>query len=452
MKKKIALSIAGSDSSGGAGVQADLKAFAALDIHGVTAITCITAQNTKHVKTIYKLPTKIVEDQIDTILDDMHPSAAKTGMLYDKDIVNVVAKKIKQYDLKTVVDPVMAATSGDVLSKQDLTVAIKSKLTPKAYIITPNVYEASRLTGMEINTPDDVKKACKELYKIGPKYVLIKGGHLEGKYVQDTLFDGKKFTVFSLPIISNKKAHGSGCTLSALITGLISLGKSPEEAIGKAKHILWAMLHYGYIPGMGADVLNHSLDVTKEISSPFLANERFTTWLELKTSVDKLLSFLSKEYVPEVGLNMGYALPNAKELKDVCAIDGRIVKTKDRPIRCGRLDFGVSEHIASIILAAMDVDRSNRCAINIKYSEENLQKCKKTGLSISSFDRTHESKNVNSTMEWGTGEAIKRYGAVPDIIYDKGGIGKEPMIRVLGVNPKEVLSKVRATVDAKVKK
>jgi len=184
MKKKIALSIAGSDPSGGAGMQADLKAFTALGIHGVTAITCITAQNTKNVKTIYKLPTKLVEDQIDTILDDMHPSAAKTGMLYDKDIVNVVAKKITQYDLKTVVDPVMVATSGDVLSKQDLTVATKSKLIPKAYIVTPNIREASILTGVEINTPDDVKKACKELYKIGPKYVLIKGGHLEGKLVQ----------------------------------------------------------------------------------------------------------------------------------------------------------------------------------------------------------------------------------------------------------------------------
>ncbi len=444
MKKKIALSIAGSDPSGGAGVQADLKAFTALDIHGVTAVTCITAQNTKHVKTIYKLPTKLVEEQIDTILDDMHPSAAKTGMLYDKDIVNIVAKKITQYDLKTVVDPVMAATSGDALSKQDLTIATKSKLIPKAYVVTPNVCEASILTGIEINTPDDVKKACKELYKIGPKYVLIKGGHLEGKLVQDVLFDGKKFTIFSLPRIFNKKAHGSGCTLSALITGLLALGKSPEDAVGKAKHILWAMIHQGYNPGKGADVLNHSLDIIKEIPLQFSTDERFTIWLELKTSVDELLSFLPKEYVPEVGMNMGYALPHAKELKDVCAIDGRIVKTKDKLIRCGRLDFGVSKHIASIILAAMDVDRSNRCAMNIKYSEENLQKCKKAGLTISSFDRTRESKNVNSTMEWGTGEAIKRYGSVPDIIYDKGGIGKEPMIRLLGANPKEVLSKVQA--------
>ncbi len=444
MKKKIALSIAGSDPSGGAGVQADLKAFTALDIHGVTAITCITAQNTKHVKTIYKLPTKLVEEQIDAILDDMHPITAKTGMLYDKDIVNIVAKKIIQYDLKTVVDPVMTSTSGDVLSKRDLIVATKSKLIPKAYVATPNVYEASILTGMEINTPDDVKKACKKLYKIGPEYVLIKGGHLEGKYVQDTLFDGEKFTVFSLPRISNKKAHGSGCTLSALITGLIALGKSPEEAVGKAKNILWAMIYYGYIPGMGADVLNHSLDVTKEISSHFLDNEHFTTWLELKTSVDELVSFLSKEYVPEVGLNMGYALPNANELKDVCAISGRIVKTKEAIVKCGCIDFGVSKHVASIILAAMHADRSNRCAMNIKYSEENLQKCKKAGLAISSFDRTRESKNVNSTMEWGTGDAIKRYGSMPDIIYDKGGIGKEPMIRLLGTNPKEVLSKFQA--------
>jgi len=444
MKKKIALSIAGSDSSGGAGIQADLKAFTTLNIHGVTTITCITAQNTKHVKAIYKLPTKIVEGQIDTILDDMHISAAKTGMLYDKDIVNVVAKKITQYDLKTVVDPVMAATSRDILSKQDLTAAIKKRLIPKAYVVTPNVFEASILAGLEINTADDVKKACREIYRIGPKYVLIKGGHLEGKLVQDALFDGKKFTIFSLPRIPNKKAHGSGCALSALITGLIALGKNPEEAVGKAKHILWAMIRHGYNPGRGADVLNHSIDVTKEVSSHSSTGGRFTTWFELKISVDKLLSILSKEFVPEVGLNIGYALPNAKELKDVCAINGRIVKTKDAVVKCGCIDFGASKHIASIILAAMHADMGNRCAMNIKYSEENLQKCKKAGLTISSFDRTRESKNVNSTMEWGTGEAIKRYGSVPDAIYDKGGIGKEPMIRVLGANPKEVLNKVQA--------
>jgi len=204
------------------------------------------------------------------------------------------------------------------------------------------------------------------------------------------------------------------------------------------------MIHQGYNPGKGADVLNHSLDILKEIPLQFSTDERFTIWLELKTSVDELLSFLPKEYVPEVGMNMGYALPHAKELKDVCAIDGRIVKTKDTAIKCGCIDFGVSKHVASIILAAISVDRSSRCAMNIKYSEGNLQKCKKAGLTISSFDRTRESKNVNSTMEWGTGKAIKRYGSVPDIIYDKGGIGKEPMIRLLGANPKEVLSKVQA--------
>jgi hydroxymethylpyrimidine/phosphomethylpyrimidine kinase len=315
---------------------------------------------------------------------------------------------------------------------------------PKAYIVTPNINEASLLAGLKIRTAEDVKKTCKKLYEIGPDFVLIKGGHLEGKLVQDVLFDGGKFTIFSLPRLPNKKAHGSGCTLSALITGLIANGESPKDAISKAKNILWGMMYKGYSPGKGSDVLNHSFDIENDIPPKFSTDEQVIVWMGLKTSVDDLLSFLPKECIPEVGMNIGYALPNAKKLKDVCSINGRIVKTKDKFVSCGRLDFGVSKHIASIILAAMNTDQSNRCAMNIKYSERILQECRKAGFSISSFDRTCEPKSVNSTMEWGTSEAIKKHKSVPDIIYDEGGVGKEPMIRVIGKNPKDVIDKIRA--------
>lgn len=443
MKKRVALSIAGSDPSAGAGIQADLKAFTALGVHGITVITCITAQNTQNVETVHRLPVTLVEKQIDAILEDMRPDAVKTGMLYDKDLANSVAKKITQYNLKTVVDPVMIATSGDSLSERNLADAIKNKLMPKAYIVTPNINEASLLTGLKIKTVEDVKKTCKELYEIGPDFVLIKGGHLEGKLVQDVLFDGKKFTIFSLPRLPNKKAHGSGCTLSALITGLIANGEPPKDAIGKAKNILWSMMYQGYSPGKGSDVLNYSFDIEKDIPPKFSTDEQLIVWMKLKTSVDKLLSFLPEEYIPEVGMNIGYALPNAKKPKDVCSINGRIVKTRDRAVRCGRLAFGVSKHIASIILAAMNTDQSNRCAMNIKYSEKILQKYEKAGFSISSFDRNCEPKSANSTMEWGTSEAIKQNKSVPDIIYDKGGIGKEPMIRVIGKDPKDVIGKLK---------
>ena len=443
MRKKIALSIAGSDPSGGAGIQADLKAFTTLGLHGVTAITCITAQNTKRVKTIHKLPIKVIEKQIDAILEDMQPDTVKTGMLYDEEIVNMIAEKIKKYHMKTVVDPVMVATSGDALSKNDFVKALKNKLIPIAYMMTPNIQEANALTGRKIDDINDVKKACKEIQELGPNYVLIKGGHLKGKNAEDVLFDGKDFTVFSLPRIPDRLTHGSGCTLSALIAGFLALEEKPAESVRKAKHVLWNMIEEGYKPGKGSDVLNYSPNIIADMHPYFPTNEHFAVWLELKKAVDKLLTFLPKEFVPEVGMNIGYALQDAKKLEDICAINGRIVKTKDKPQRCGGIEFGVSKHVASIILAAMKFDPETRCAMNIKYSDENIEKYKKAGFKIGTFDRIQEPHEVKSTMEWGTAQAIQKLGSMPDIIYDTGGKGKEPMIRILGKNPKDVVNKAR---------
>ncbi len=446
MKKNIALTIAGSDSSGGAGVQADLKSFTALGLHGVTAITCITAQNTQRVKSIHKLPVEVIENQIDAIMEDMQPDSVKTGMLYDEDIVNMIAEKIKQYSLKTVVDPVMVATSGDSLSNIYFVKALKSKLIPIAYMITPNIPEANALTGRKIDDINNVKKACKEIYEMGAKYVLIKGGHLKGKNAEDVLFDGKDCTVFSLPKIPDRLAHGSGCTLSALITGFLALDEKPAEAVRKAKHILWDMIEEGYKPGKGANVPNFYSNVTTDIPVYFPTNEHFMVWFELKKAVDELLTFLPRDFVPEVGINFGYSLPNAKKTEDICAINGRITKTKDKPVRCGGIDFDVSKHVASIILAALRFDHKTRCAMNIKYSKDTLEKCRLMEFKISSFDILNEPKNVKSTMEWGTAKAIKEFGSTPDIIFDTGGEGKEPMIRILGKNPMDVLIKARVLI------
>jgi len=444
MKKNVALTIAGSDSSGGAGIQADLKAFTALGVHGATVITCITAQSTKKVKEIHKLPVEIIESQIDTIIEDIKPDVVKTGMLYDQEIVNMVAKKIKQYRLKTVVDPVMIATSGDALSKNDFVKVLKNKLIPIAYMVTPNIHEANVLTGKKIKNINDAKKACKEIHELGSKYVLIKGGHLKGRNADDVFFDGKEFTIFSLPKIQNRLAHGSGCTLSALITGYLALDEKPAESVRKAKYVLWNMIKDGYKPGKGADVLNFSSNATIDVPMHFPTNEHFAVWFELKKAVDELLTFLPRDFVPEVGMNFGYALPNAKKLEEVCAVNGRIVKTKDKPVRCGSIDFGASKHVASIILAAMKFDLKSRCSINIRYSEGNLERCRKTGFKIGTFDRMYEPRNVKSTMEWGTTYAIKKLGFVPDAIYDTGGKGKEPMIRILGKNPKDVVNKAHS--------
>ncbi len=442
MKRKIALSIAGSDPCGGAGIQADLKTFNLLKVHGITAVTCITSQNTQHVKTIHKLPVELIENQIDVLYEDMQLDMVKTGMLYDEEIVKCVAKKMTQYNMKTVVDPIMIATSGDTLSQKNFVTALKTNLLPKAYLLTPNIQEACTLTGKKIEQVDDVKKVCKELFEMGPQYVLIKGGHLNAKDACDVLFDGKKITVFSLPQILDRQTHGSGCTLSALITGLLALGKEPIESVRIAKHILWNMIDEGYNLGKGADVLNHSPDIQMDVPLPFVDIKQFDIWFELKNAIHNLIALLPVDFIPEVGINMGYALPHAKTLKDICAINGRIIKTKNRAVRCGGLEFGASKHVASVILTTMSFDQSMRSGMNIKYSSKILERCGKAGLKTGSFNRKEEPDTTFSSMEWGTNQAITKLGFIPDIIYDTGDIGKEPMVRILGKNPSDIVKKI----------
>ncbi len=446
MEKKVVLSVAGSDSSAGAGIQADLKAFSYLNLYGVTAITCVTAQNTQRVKSIHKVPVDVIDQQLESLFDDFPIAAVKTGMLYDKEIVQVVVHHLKKHQLKPVVDPVMVATSGDELSNRSFVSSLKKELLPYATMVTANIPEACALAQMQDIRFQDLEKVGRNIFEFGPDYVLIKGGHLPGEMVTDVMYDGKKFYYMTLPRIPQKKAHGSGCTLSALITGLLASGEPPVTAVKKAKTIVWSMIQEGYTPGKGADVLNHSTEVR---IPPLTQNpEEFDVWLQLKTAVQTLISYLPPHYIPEVGMNFVYALPEAKKQTDVCGIEGRITRDNDKALMCGTLRFDASKHVASIVLAAMSFDTTSRSACNLRYDQQTIRLCERLGFTVGSFDRKFEPKDASSTMEWGTKHAITTVGFVPDIIFDAGGVGKEPMIRVLGKNPHDVHTKIKKIVDA----
>jgi len=442
MKKKIALSIAGFDPSGGAGIQADLKAFNSLGVHGTTVVTCITVQNTQRVTDIYKIPLNIIKKQFDILIEDIKIDAVKTGMLYNLEIVKCISKKIKKHKLKVIVDPVIAATSGDALSDKNFVNSMKKELLPYTYMITPNIHEAQVLSKKKIITLEDVKKACTIIHKMGPKYVLITGGHLNGDYALDVIYNGKEYAVFSLPKVSDKIIHGSGCTFSSLITGFLALGEKPNNAAERSKNILWNMIHQSYNLNKGPDIVNASLNISRDVPYSFQNIECFNIWLELKESVEILISLLPIDYIPEVGINVGYALAKAKNQKDICSIDGRIVKTLCGGIRSGKICFDASKHIASVILAVMSFNSDIRCALNLKYSKEIIKQCKKVGFSMGSFNRKYEPSAVSSTLDWGTKEAITQLNYIPDIIYDTGAVGKEPMIRLLGRNPKDLIEKI----------
>ena len=190
------LTIAGSDSSGGAGVQADMKTFSVLGVHGCSVITCVTAQSSKTVKTIYPLPLNVVEEQIDIVVKDLKIKVVKTGMLHDAGIVKLVAKKIKDYKLKAVVDPVMTSTTGKKLIAEDYADSLRRYLIPTSTIVMPNLYEAGVIANFKVRNINDMKKACRIIHKMGAKYVLMKGGHLRKNCV-DVLYDGKKFRTYS---------------------------------------------------------------------------------------------------------------------------------------------------------------------------------------------------------------------------------------------------------------
>lgn len=232
--KKV-LTIAGSDSGGGAGIQADLKTFAALGVYGTSAITSVTAQNTIGVQKVYLLPAELVKDQINSVMGDIGADAIKIGMLGNKEIVNIISLSLQKYKTKFVVlDPVMVAKSGDLLLKKDASKTL-IKLFSQCFVITPNIDEVKTLTGMTISLVNEMKQAATLLYKMGKSFVVVKGGHLKSEYSVDVLYDGKDFFEFSAKRIDTKNSHGTGCTFSSAIAAELAKGNNLHESIKIAK-------------------------------------------------------------------------------------------------------------------------------------------------------------------------------------------------------------------------
>ncbi len=257
MTIRKALTIAGSDSGAGAGIQADLKTFAAHGVYGTSAITAITAQNTLGVTAVLAVNPQLVGAQIDAIIADIGAHAVKTGMLANTAIIDMVAKKLHEHRLMNiVVDPVMVATSGDLLIEKSAVAALRSKLIPLASVVTPNIPEAEVLTGMKLRSAEEIKEAAKRIVKMGAKTVLIKGGHLKGS-AMDLFYDGKKFTALNAPRIVTQNTHGTGCTLSAAIAANLAKGQNIVAAVTNAKRYITDALRHSYRIGSGHSPVHH---------------------------------------------------------------------------------------------------------------------------------------------------------------------------------------------------
>lgn len=252
------LTIAGSDSGGGAGIQADLKTFAALKAHGMSAITALTAQNTEGVQFVEVVSPEFVRAQIEAVVSDIGVSAVKSGMLANEEIVRVVSESLEKFSITHyILDPVITSESGQALLSPEGVEAMKATLFPKALLITPNINEAEALTGLTIKTQDDMEKAALALYDLGPGYVLVTGGHLAGGQAIDILYDGIGIYPFVADKLDVKNNHGTGCTFTAALTAYYAKGFEIGESIAKAKYFVHHALMMGLDIGKGAGPVNH---------------------------------------------------------------------------------------------------------------------------------------------------------------------------------------------------
>jgi hydroxymethylpyrimidine kinase/phosphomethylpyrimidine kinase len=441
---KRVMTVGGSDCSGGAGIQADIKAFSALGVYGTSVLTAITAQNSYGVQAKQEVPVELVEAQIESIMSDKGIAVdyAKTGMLYSSAMIEVVAKHLKKHKIPFVLDPVMKAGSGGILLEDNALNTLIELLLPICEIVTPNVPEARFISGLEIRNKEDAKAAAVKIHKMGASAVIIKGGHLEqetaaGK-ATDLIYDGE-FEEISNDYIKPQKGkivHGAGCSFSAALAAELAKGKNLRDAASSAKEFVHEAISGGEELS-NLIVVNQVHGLRKDADRYFvLENVKEAVRMQKRTKKFKNL-------IPEVGTNIGMAIEGAESEFDIAAVDGRIVPTKEG-IHTGCVDFGVSNHVARMILAMMKQNKEKRSAINVKYSTEIIQACKQAGLLISSFEREKEPTDVK-TMDWGVREASVEFS--PDVIFDLGAVGKEPMIRIFGDTAVEVVGKVKRIVE-----
>ena len=255
---KQVLTIAGSDSGGGAGIQADIKAMSANGVFAMSVITAITAQNTEEVTDVFEVPPPVIASQIDAVFDDFEVAAVKTGMLSSTAIVETVAKMLQPQQVeKLVVDPVMISKSGHSLLKSDAIEAVKKQLFPLALLVTPNVHEAQQLSGIKITSLAEARRAAKVIHSFGCKHVLIKGGHLLAERATDLLYDGRFFNVFKGEFINTPHTHGTGCTFASAIAAHLALESSVVDAVHAAKAYVTEAIRHGLAIGHGAGPTNH---------------------------------------------------------------------------------------------------------------------------------------------------------------------------------------------------
>ena len=463
--KTFCLTIAGSDPTSGAGIQADIRTFDRCGVHPFSAITAITYQNaTEFVG--YKSLSDDLDNQLDSILGSYPVKYVKIGMIPDVKALDIIVENVKKYELIAVLDPVSVSSAGARISSEGLELEIERDLFPHLKILTPNVNEASFYTNSDLlnrheTDIEELKNAAK---------ILVKKLHIEGKHPKeekavviksagttiDKVFDlicigrnGEReenfdFRTYTKPKLSLKgNIHGTGCVFSSAITGFLAKGYPISIAIEKAEAFFDSRFQkFIELPNEG-----RIIDLT-------LSEQN----IEVINQIKEVYNYISKSkkfsiLIPEVRMNISGSLQSATTQEDIAAIEGRITLINGYPQASGEIKFGVSDHTARLILSAKEYDKSINFVTNLKYNPDWIKAIQdNTDLDLQEIIRENQPLEIKkkefSTMQWLIKESVERSGKIPDIIWDKGAMGKEPIIRLFGKNSKNIIEKLEKIITA----
>jgi hydroxymethylpyrimidine kinase/phosphomethylpyrimidine kinase len=455
------LTIAGADPTSGAGIQADIRTFDRCGVHPFSVITAITFQSATKFHG-YKSLSDTLDFQLDAILSIYPIKYVKIGMIPDVQALDIIVEYIKRDNLYVVYDPVSISSAGERLSSEGLELEIERNLFPHVKVLTPNLFEAQFYSNMNLNdlkleNQDKLKRAAEilinkmqksKLTKIDERAVIIKSGLSDQNNIYDLLCYKNKnkleFQIFKKRkknLIKN--IHGTGCIFSSAIAAFLAQGSNILKAIDKAEKFFDEKFQkFVDLPDSGKIIdLSYSEDEVSVINQ-----------------IKEIYNFISNskkfsKLIPEVRTNISGSLPNAIKKEDIAGIDGRVTIINGYPKASGEIKFGASDHTARLLLSAKKYDNSINFVINLRYKEKYIKELENnTDLIAYEFFRETQPDNIrlkeHTTMQWLIKESIEKIGKIPDIIWDKGAIGKEPIIRVFAKNSKDMISKLEKIINS----
>ena len=423
---RTALTVAGSDSIGGAGIQADVKAMSVVGVHAASVITAVTAQNTCGVDGILPIPEEFIKAQLEAVLKDCDIKAVKTGMLYSAEIVGTVADILEDHEMPLIVDPVMVSGTGSSLSDDGYASALKKKLLPMCELVTPNKHEAEVLAKMKIKTRDDLMLACELIGKQGSS-VLMKGGHFNTPTVVDYLYLSSEFTKMEYPRL-RKAGHGSGCVLSSFITANMAKGLDIVNAVLKSRELIQESISSQYAIGKGDVVVNTMVKLKGD-------TDKFQVLDALDAAAAKIVDTVPDELVPKGGMNIAMALKDAAGPEEIAAIDKRMVVHNGILRKNGPAKFGTAEGLSYILLTVMKHSPDTRCIMSIAYGDDIMDVMEEVGMTSVTAEMGKDK------FSEATEKALRKCKGIPDVIVDKGP-KKDRVIRILAKDTEDMLAKL----------